>query len=225
MIGLALTASPKIHAAWPVIDSSVLAQTLKQLSELKKHYDMLKKQYDELVATKNALTGSYGMGTLENGPLAELGRKTMPATWQEVVALQNSGVLPGIFSERQNYFKKLIPDIKDDLFSLNPHDRNITGYKLSSDRTRAAFAATEAIYNQITNRLKSIETLTKKIDHTDNVKEATDLNSRIAAENGFLSIEMARLNSLQLSLQTVLQNNQNQAQANHAEFFGEPLKK
>src|SRR5262249_32821845 len=91
------------RADWPVIDYSVLAQTVKELQELKKHYDMLQKQYDELMATKNAVTGSYGMSLLENGPLAALGRREMPATWQEVVALQKSGVIPGVFAEKGEY--------------------------------------------------------------------------------------------------------------------------
>ncbi|MBL7684833.1 MAG: hypothetical protein JNK65_02230, partial [Deltaproteobacteria bacterium] len=212
------------HADWPVFDASVLAQTVQQLDEMKKHYDMLKQQYDELMATKNAVTGSYGVSLLENGPLAELGRRAVPGTWQEVVSLQQSGALPGFFSQRQDYFQKLFPTVSEKLFSQDPNNRNIAGYKLSTDNTRAAFASTEAIYNKIQDRLKTIESLTKEIDKTANVKNATDLNSRIAAENGFLNVEMARLNSMQLSLQTVMQNNQNQSTANHAEFFGEEMK-
>ena len=219
-----ITALPSAHAAWPVFDSSVFGQTLKQLAELKKHYDLLKQQYDELLATQNAVTGSYGMGLLQNGPLDELGRREMPATWQEVVSLQNSGVIPGVFTEKGEYFKKLLPTVEDKLFSSDSNDRNLTGYKLSTDHTRAAFAATEAIYNKIQDRLKSIESLTQEIDKTDNVKQATDLNSRISPENGVLSIDLAHVSWAQLSLHTVLQNNQNQTVANQAEFFDEAKK-
>lgn len=227
MLGAILSSlafSQPSHALITVIDKSVLAETIRQLSEMKRQYDLLRQQYDELVATKNAITGSYGMSLLENGILQEKGRRTLPATWQEVVNLQKTGVIPGIYAEKSSQFEKLLPTIDSKLFSKNSSNRNATSYKLSTDNTRAAFASTEAVYNQIQNRLKTIESLTKQIDQTDNVKAATDLNSRISAENGFLSIEMARLQSLQLSLQTTLQNNQNQATANHAEFFGKPFK-
>ena len=212
------------HAAWPVIDSSVLAKAVQQIEEMKKQYDMLKKQYDELVATKNAVTGSYGVSLLETGPLDELSRRELPPTWQEVVSLQQSGDIAGFYAERQDYFQKLLPQVELKLFSPDPANRNLVSYQLSVQNTQAAFAATEAVYNKIQDRLKTLESLTQEIDKTDNVKNATDLNSRIAAENGFLNIEMARLNSMQLALQTVLQNNQNQTNANHAEFFGQPLK-
>ena len=112
------------EAAWPVIDSAVLAKAVQQLEEMKKQYDMLKKQYDELVATKNAVTGSYGVSLLENGPLDELSRRELPPTWQEVVSLQESGDLGGFYSERQDYFKKLLQQVELTLFSPDPTNRN-----------------------------------------------------------------------------------------------------
>ena len=211
------------HADWPVIDLTAIGKSVEQLQELQKHYDMLKQQYDELVATKNAVTGSYGVSLLENGPLADQGRREIPGTWQEITSLQSSGALPGVFSKSQDVFKNLLPNVDVKLFSQDPNNRNVIGYKISTDNTRAAFSATEAIFNKVQDRLKTIEALTQEIDKTANVKNATDLNSRIAAENGFLNIDMARLNSLQLSLQTSMQNLQNQATANHAEFFGDSI--
>ncbi len=211
------------YAAWPVIDVTAIAKLVQQIEEMKKQYDMLKQQYDEMVATKNAVTGSYGMSLLENSPLDMQGRRELPGTWQEITSLQSSGVLPGVFTKTQEAFKNMLPNIDVKLFSQDPNNRNAASYKLSTDNTRAAFSATDAIYNKIQDRLKTIETLTQEIDKTANVKNATDLNSRIAAENGFLNIDMARLSSLQLSLQTAMQNNQNQATANHAEFFGDSI--
>lgn len=213
-----------VHAGVPVVDYSAIARLVEQIEQMKQQYDMLKKQYDELVQTKNAVTGSYGVSLLENGPLAEEGRRVMPGTWQEVVALQQSGVIPGIYNERQQYFKKLLPTIDTKLLSSSPIDRNVISYKLSTDNTNAAFSATEAVYDQIQKRVDTIERLMKEIDKTTNVKYATDLNSRIQAENGFLNVEVARLSSMQLALQATMQNNQNQAIANHSEFFSKPSK-
>lgn len=217
--------TPQIaHAAWPVIDVSSIAKLSQQLQEMQKQYDMMKQQYAELQATKDAVTGSYGVSMIANGSSDQLGRRTMPGTWQEVVSLQKSGAIPGLYGKQQDYFQKLLPSVDTKLFSENPKSRNSVSYKMSTDNTQAAFAATEAVYNKIQDRLQTIEALTAEIDKTQNVKNATDLNSRIVAENGFLTVDMARLNSMQLSLQTTMQNNQNQATANHAEFFGTPMK-
>lgn len=213
-----------VHAGVPVVDYSAIARLVEQIEQMKQQYDMLKQQYDELVQTKNAVTGSYGVSLLENGPLAEEGRRALPGTWQEVVALQQSGMIPGIYNERQQYFKKLLPTIDKNLLSSNPTDRNVISYQLSTENTNAAFSATEAVYNQIQKRVETIERLMKEIDKTTNIKYATDLNSRIQAENGFLNVEIARLSSMQLALQASMQNTQNQAVANHSEFFSKRAK-
>lgn len=208
------------YAAWPVVDVSAIAKLKIQIDQMKQQFDVLKKQYTELQATKDAVTGSYGVSNLANGVKEKATRRALPPTWQEVVSLQKSG----FYGQRQDYFNKLLPSIDIKLLSPDPKNRNVVSYQMSVGNTQAAFAATEAIYNSIQNRLQTIESLTQEIDKTDNIKNSMDLNSRIAAENGFLNIDMARLVSLQLSLQANIQNNQNQATANHAEFFGGTIK-
>lgn len=210
------------HAALPVVDNSAIAKLLQQIAEMKKQYDMLKKQYNEAVQIKNSLQGNYGMGLLENGVDAIQGRRQLPKTWQEVVDLQKNGQLPGLFAGKQDFYKKLLPttDLKN--FSSDPNNRNSVGYKLSTDNTRAAFASVETLYDNIEKRMKTVENLTTAIDKTTNAKEAMDLNSRMVAETNFINLEMMRVNSLQVNLQATLQNLQNQALANNAEFFSKP---
>ncbi|OGP07536.1 MAG: hypothetical protein A2048_08710 [Deltaproteobacteria bacterium GWA2_45_12] len=218
-----ITTIQSAHAAWPVIDTTAIARMVQQINEMKKQYEVLKQQYAEMEATKDAVTGAYGVSEIANGEIDQTSRRALPGTWQEVVSQQKSGKLPGFFSERQDYYNKLFPSVDSKLFSESSTDRNAVSYQVSTQNTQASFSATEAIYNKIQDRLKTIETLTQEIDKTDNVKNATDLNSRIAAENGFLNVDMARLSALQLSLQASLQNGQNQATANHAEFFGKQM--
>ena len=208
------------YAAWPVIDTTAIARMVQQINEMKKQYEVLKQQYAEMQATKDAVTGSYGVSMIANTAKDQATRRALPPTWQEVVNLQKSG----FYGQRQDYFNKLLPNIDDKLLSQDPKNRNVVSYQMSTGNTQAAFAATEAIYNKIQDRLQTIESLTQEIDKTDNIKNATDLDSRIAAENGFMNIDMARLSAIQLSLQATLQNNQNQATANHAEFFGGTVK-
>ncbi len=209
---------PAAHAALPVYDASSLKQAIMEFQQLKKQYDMLKKQYDELVQLKDSMTGSYAMGILLNGSEDAASRRVLPQTWQEVVEMQKQW----FYGDLLQHYSQLFPTIDPNLLSVNNKDRDVVGYKLSKDYTQSAFAATEAIYNQLEKRLQTIEGLVGQIDQTQNIKQATDLNSRIVAETGFISLEMARLNSMQLSLQAVVQNESNRELENHSEFFSKP---
>lgn len=205
-------------AALPVVDMGAIKQAIMQYQEMKRQYDMLKKQYDELMALKNSVTGSYGMSLLMNGVEDAASRRPLPKTWQDVVELQKEG----FYGNRLDHYAKLLPGIATKFLSSNDQDRDVVGYKMAKDHTQAAFAATEAVYDQLQKRLTTIEGLVSQIDKTQNVKEAMDLNSRIVAESGFVSLDLARLNSTQLSLQAILQNDSNRELENHTEFFSQP---
>lgn len=205
-------------AAFPVVDLGAIKQAIMQYQEMKRQYDMLKKQYDELAALKNSVTGSYGLSLLMNGSEDASSRRPLPKTWQEVVELQKEG----FFGTRLEHYGKLLPSIATKIISTNDQDRDVIGYKMAKDHTQAAFAATEAVYDQLQKRLTTIEGLVSQIDKTQNVKEAMDLNSRIVAESGFISLDLARLNSTQVSLQAILQNDSNRELENHSEFFSQP---
>lgn len=206
------------QAALPVVDMGAINQAVMQFQEMKRQYDMMKKQYDELMALKNSVTGSYGMSLLLNGAEDAASRRPLPKTWQEVVELQKEG----FYGNRLDHYSKLLPSIATKFLSDNDKDRDVVGYKMAKDHTQAAFAATEAVYNQLQKRLTTIEGLVAQIDKTQNVKEAMDLNSRMVAESGFVSLDLARLNSTQLSLQAILQNDSNRELENHSEFFSQP---
>lgn len=209
---------PQAQAALPVIDTSAINHAILEFQELKRHYDMMKQQYDELLALKDNITGSYGMGSLLDGLEDEASRRALPQTWQEVVQMQTQG----FYGDRLKHYSEMLPTIDTKLLSNNLQDRDVIGYKLSKENTQSAFAATEAVYNQLDKRLKTIETLVDQIDKTENVKATMDLNSRIVAETGFISLDLARLNSMQLNLQATLQNESNRELENHSEFFSKP---
>jgi len=209
---------PQAQGAMPVVDTSAINQAILQFQQLKRQYDMMKQQHDELVALKDNLTGSYGMGALLNGLEDQSSRRPLPQSWQEVVQMQAQG----FYGDRLKHYSEMFPTINVNLLSSNLKDRDVIGYKLAKKNTQSAFAATEAIYNQLDKRLKTIEGLVEQIDQTGNVKETMDLNSRIVAETGFISLDLARLNSMQLNLQATLQNEANRELENHSEFFSKP---
>ena len=206
-------------AAWsggiPVFDGTSLAQALKQFQELQRQYEMLKQQYSMLKRQYDSITGSYGMGDLLNDPAT---RRHLPATWQQVVALQKAGR----YGSKQDYYEKLLRTIDPKIFEALGKDtdsRAFNTYRLSADSTRGAFAAVESLYDSIQERLGNIESLQGRIESTPNVKAAADLNNRFIAENAYLNVDMARLSTIQLSLQANAQNITNQSTAARTEFF------
>ena len=83
----------------------------------------------------------------------------------------------------------------------------------------AAFAVTDATYDSVETHRKNIEQLIQRIDSTQNVKEATDLNNRLVSENAMLQISVARLAAVQNNLNASAANDRVQAQATNAEML------
>ena len=208
-------ASGTAHAQIPVTDGANLVQQIQHFLQMIKEYEMLKQQYDQLKQQYEAITGSYGAGNLFNSPST---RRWVPGSWQDIVEMQKSGK----FATKQDYYEKLLKTIDPTVYKSLGKDvssRAYQSYKLSTDATRGAFAAVEALYDSIGERLKNIEGLQGQIEGTANVKASQDLSNRLLAENAYLNVEMARLNSIQTNLSANAQNIGNQATAARTEFF------
>ena len=59
----------------------------------------------------------------------------------------------------------------------------------------------------------------KKVDSTANIKDAQDLQNRIASESGMLQSAMAKLNAMNVNLYANMLNQQNQATAATQKYF------
>ena len=214
VIGILLSANVA-NAQIPVTDGANLAQQMQQFLQMIKEYQMLKQQYDQLKQQYEAITGNYGFGNQFNN---NANRRWVPGSWQEVVSMQRSGK----FASKQDFYEKLLKTLDPIVYKVLGKDtdsRAYHSYKLSTDATRGAFAAVEALYDSIAERLKNIEGLQAQIESTGNVKAAQDLGNRLLAENAYLNVEMARLNTIQTNLSANAQNIGNQATAARTEFF------
>ena len=210
-----LFSSHAANAQIPVTDGANLVQQMQQFLQMIKEYQMLKQQYDQLKQQYEAITGNYGFGNQFNN---NSNRRWVPGSWQEVVSMQRSGK----FASKQDFYEKLLKTLDPNVYKWLGKDKDsraYQSYKLSTDATRGAFAAVEALYDSIAERLKNIEGLQAQIESTANVKSAQDLGNRLLAENAYLNVEMARLNTIQTNLSANAQNMGNQATAGRAEFF------
>jgi hypothetical protein len=73
--------------------------------------------------------------------------------------------------------------------------------------------------DQLEKRLRNIETLNAQIERAVSLKQAVDLNTRMLAEQSFISIDLARLQSMQLMLLATSQNGTTSGTATRAEFL------
>jgi type IV secretion system protein VirB5 len=201
------------YAQWAVIDASNLQQNIAQYGQMVEQVAQLKAQLEQLKNQYQAVTGSYGLGGLMQGETFSAA-SIVPGSWQEVVNMQQAGK----FKSKMDYYENLMKRVDPALFT-NDSSRSTGAYKLSYDNTRAAFAVTDATYDSVETHRKNIEQLIQRIDSTQNVKEATDLNNRLVSENAMLQISVARLAAVQNNLNASAANDRVQAQATNAEML------
>lgn len=215
------------HAQWAVVD--VFAQVqwptqirtmIEQYNTLRAQYEKLREQVIEATRTNQYITGATGKAWLLNGVIEQAERRWLPASWQDVIAMQKIGLNPGRYADRLKWYEERLKSIDAKIIVPGmPGHRANWSYQLSNEHTRAAFAAAEALFDQLDKRLRNIEALNEQIEGADSLKQAVDLNSRMLAEQSFISIELARLQSMQLMLLASAQNGSNSGTATRAEFL------
>ena len=207
------TAVPKSYAQFAVIDIANLIQSLEQYLQMIEQLAQLKAQLEQLRNQYQAVTGSYGVGGI--GQSEALGAQAIvPGSWQEGVKLQQEGK----YGTKMGYYEGLMKTVDPALFASDK-SRNAGAYKLSYDNTRAAFAVTDATYDAVEIHRRNIEQLIQRIDSTQNIKEATDLNNRLVSENAMLQIAIARLSAVQGNLSASAENDRVQTQATRTELL------
>ena len=215
------------YAQYAVVDVNAQVQWPTQIRTMVEQYNILKAQYEKLrqqvieaERTNRSITGATGKAWLINGVAEQAERRWLPASWQDVIAMQKAGLNAGRYADRLKWYEERLITIDDRIIvpSVLGHRANWS-YQLSSEHTRAAFAAAEALFDNLDKRLRNVEALNGQIERADSLKQAIDLNSRMLAEQSFISIELARLQSMQLMLLATAQNGSNSGTATRAEFL------
>ena len=210
---LSIFGAGNTYAQWAVIDGANLQQSIAQYAQMVEQVAQLKAQLEQLKNQYQAVTGNYGIGGLNQSQTLSAA-SIVPGSWQEVVSLQQAGQ----YKTKMAYYETLMKSVDPALFA-NDTSRNTGAYKLSYDNTRAAFAVTDATYDSVETHRKNIEQLIQRIDGTQNIKEATDLNNRLVSENAMLQISVARLAAVKNNLNASAANDRVQAQATNAEML------
>src|SRR6266513_3098397 len=196
-----------------VIDASNLQQSMQQYQQMVEQVTQLRAQLEQLKSQYQAITGSYGVGGLRQGE-ALAAQSIVPGSWQDIVKLQQAGA----YKSKMDYYEGLMKAVDPTLLAADK-SRSTGAYKLSYDNTRAAFAVTDATYDAVEVHRRNIEQLIQRIDSTQNIKEATDLNNRLVSENAMLQIAVARLSAVQGNLSASAENDRVQTQATRTELL------
>lgn len=211
LLAILLIPSKAIFAQIPVTDGGHITQsimnTMQQLEQMYAQIEEMKKQYE-------AVTGSYGRG-LQGLEDAIAAAKNVPGSWQDIVSRQASGE----FGQAAQRYEEILKPLGLDDFQETSKERTGTAYEMSSNAVIASFAGAEVIHEEIQTHLRNLETLGRQIDTTTNIKDAQDLQNRIATEQALVQTAMGNMNSLQMNLQSSLVNQQLQAEAQHNEYY------
>jgi type IV secretion system protein VirB5 len=198
-----LILSMQTFALTPVVDFGAITKLAAQLKQMKEQYDLLhntydnaKSQLDSLNNLKQLNSGSYGFGDLENGFDSLQSWQSSADNWND--ALKNiSGGNQERYAELVKAYEAAHPSLTDAELNRGASLAQSTQYTQNKTLNRAASVETTYAFNEINKRLKSIHTLSSKIEKASNTKSAVDLNSRLIAELAYIEV-------LNLKLQTLI---------------------
>ena len=212
-IGVGLLFAQPAYAQWAVFDVTNLQQNVQQYLQIVEQVRQMKAQYEQLKRQYEALTGSYGVGAILQ-EVTTAAQAVIPGSWQEIVRLQHAGK----YKNKLEYYEAIMRSV-DAVILEQQRSRGAQAYKLTYENTRAAFAVTDATYDSIDIHRRNIEQLMKRIDMSQNIKEATDLGNRLMAENAMLQIATARLSAVQNNLHASANNERVQSHATRSEML------
>ena len=210
MIAFLLVSAAAEAQGIPVYDAASYTQLITEFNQMTQAYQKQLSQLDQAVQQTTALTGSRGMGSLENGPLEETLRHYLPDNWQDTMNMINASGLNNQGMQTQSLYNSLYsnysPIAGADFVASDPAGPVSQAIDRRTQTTYAAMSASEQSYNASTTRTSTYEALLSQLDNTTDIKASIDLAARIAAENGLSMNDVMRLNSIQIQQKAAQDN-------------------
>jgi type IV secretion system protein VirB5 len=204
----------------PVFDAAAITQMLQQSIQMAQQMETLMQQVGLLKQQLSSVTGHYGMGAI-GAPVNGWGG----TSWADISNMVGQGVNPGDAAQVQAYKRAQAvcvtqnPVLQVDLQTSNP--RMNVAYSQTYSNGITGTALGESTYNQVNTYLADIDSLKSKIDQTDNLKAAMDLNTAVSIRVAQLNGEILRMQAAQLRLQAANQVQASNGYAAQAEFFAQ----
>lgn len=192
---LGLFGGGQAYAGIPVIDVANLAQAIQQVTAWAQQYQQMEQQFQQLQQQYAAITGGRGFSQFMNDPSFQAARRTLPQDAQNVLSLMNGTGSYGNFASSINAIKQATSSLSDSDFA---NQAAAASYDADLNRAATNNALSMQAYSDAAQRLGNLETLIGQISQTNDPKAIAELQARIAAENGIIQNEHAKLQAAQM---------------------------
>lgn len=167
---------------------------------------------------QNSLTGSSGIGA-ELNSATEQGFRNWTPTSQDLMNMVQEGLQTGSLADQIKYYnQKFHIPTASDLDPHNPHSEMANYGVLSAVSTNAALGVADKGFDNAQQIVDQINLLYHLIDQQQTVKQGIDLNSAILLKIASLQADLMRLQSQQLKMQALGQEQDNTARNYMASF-------
>jgi type IV secretion system protein VirB5 len=208
---LSLGFAQPASAQFAVIDVASLAQLLQQYEALRQQLSTARSHLTVAQQAYAAVTGVRGMQSLLSGTQ----RNYMPTSWEDVQGvMQGSSTTYGsLATNTQGILATNAVLSQQQVAGLSPTDQS----HLNNARESAALlqAVSRLALSTTSNRFASLQQLINAMSTATDLKSATDLHTRIGAEQAMLANDESKLQALYQVAQSqqLAQQQQRQEQA------------
>ncbi|MDP1959030.1 MULTISPECIES: P-type DNA transfer protein VirB5 [Betaproteobacteria] len=184
--------TPAFAGGIPVIDAASLAQQIQQVAAWAQQYQQMTQQIQQLQQQIASTTGSRGFSSALNSPAFQQARRMLPQDAQTLLDLAANGSY-GNLANSINTIKQSTTTLNNGSFS-SAHASD----QWAADLNRAASnkALSMEAYNSAQQRLTNLENLMSQISTTQDPKAISELQARIATEQGLIQNEQAKIQAM-----------------------------
>lgn len=195
LVGVGATA----QAQWVVIDPAEIqsnmlnhaqdiAKYVQMVQQMQSQLQQLQQTYAQLQTQYKSITGSRGLGMIDN----ENYTRNIPTNWQQTLqAMQNGGQVGHLANQISQEASEL----------QQPYFKNVgsmvtTALSANMNQSATGQALNAQMYDESGARFQSIQQLMQQINNTTDLKGIAEIQARLEAENAQLLNELIRLQSM-----------------------------
>ncbi len=184
----AVSTSTAYASGIPVIDAANLANAIQQYTQMVEQLKQLEAQLSQAKQQYESLTGSRGLG----GILSENYIQAVPRNWQETLATMDGA---GSISNLAKSIADQASQLDDEHFNDVLEDVTAS-LRANLENDASAQALNAQVYDNSGNRFERLKNLMDQINSAQDMKAISDLQARLQVENGMLTNELIKLQSM-----------------------------
>lgn len=203
LLAIALTAAlagvGTAHAQWVVIDPAEIqnnmlshaqdiAKYVRMIQQMQSQLQQLQQTYVQLQTQYKSITGSRGLGMIDN----ENYTQNIPTNWQQTLQAMQHG---GQVGQLANQISQEASELQQPYFK-NVGSMVTTALSTNMKQSATGQALNAQMYDESGARFQSIQQLMQQINNTTDLKGIAEIQARLEAENAQLLNELIRLQSM-----------------------------